>query len=198
MPEQFDQPFVRLQIGVVGDLMSYEAKPPLLRLSMLEGQATLKLHNDRRMSTTDKGAASDPLKFLFVVLWACRELKQTRINLNELRQVWSKLRGIERIKAALNVPLPGQTDLLADKIRDWAKKINRDIDIRQLQRHLVYGTSAVAFKKNNKQILSKEPFISISSRSGMGAQIEMWFSHLPINELDWDEAMYSLAGGNSK
>lgn len=198
LPEQFNQSFARLQIGVVGDLMSFEAKPPLLRLSMLEGQATLKLHNDRRMSATDKGAASDPLKFLFVVLWACRELKQTRINLNELRQVWSKLHGIERIKAALNVPLPGHADLLAEKLRDWAKKINRDTDIRQLQRFLVSGINGAVTKRSSKQILPKQPFISISSRSGMGAQIEMWFSHLPINELDWDEAMYSLGGFSIK
>lgn len=178
--------------------MSFEAKPPLLRLSLLAGQATLKLHNDRRMSTTDKGAASDPLKFVFVVLWACRELKQTRINLNELRQVWSKLQGIERIKAALNVPLPGHADLLADKIRDWAKKINRDNDIRQLQRHLIDRETGTVAKKNSKQILPKAPFISISSRSGMGAQIEMWFSHLPLDELDWDEAMYLLTGFSAK
>ena len=37
MPEQLNQSFERLQIGVVGDLMSFEAKPPLFRLSMLAG-----------------------------------------------------------------------------------------------------------------------------------------------------------------
>jgi hypothetical protein len=198
LPEQLNQSFGRLQTGVVGDLMPFEAKPPLLRLSMLSGQATLKLRSDRRMSTTDKGAASDPLKFLFVVLWAYRELKQPRINLDELRQVWSKLRGIERIRSALNVPLPGQVDLLADKIRDWAKKINKDSDIREIQRVLISGSGKVAASKNRKNLLPKEPFISISSRSGMGAQVEMWFSHLPINELDWDETLYSLAGAGIK
>lgn len=198
MPEQLNQSFERLQIGVVGDLMSFEAKPPLFRLSMLAGQVTLKLRTDRRMATTDKGAASDPLKFLFVVLWACRELKQTRINLNELKQVWAKLRGIERIKSALNVPLASQVDLLADKIRDWAKKINKDTDIRNIQRLLISSSDTMAVNKNRKNIVPKEPFISISSRSGMGAQVEVWFSHLPVNELDWDEAMYSLAGAGIK
>ena len=195
LPEQLNQPFERLEIGVIGDLQPFEASAPLLRLGVVRGQVTLKLRTTRRMSTTEKGAASDPLKFLFVVLCACRELKQTRVNLSELREVWAKLRGIERIKAALHVTLPNQLDSLAEKIRDWAKKINKDRDIRQLQRTLTAARGAgAATGKNRKALPSRDPFISVSSRSGMGAQVEVWFSHLPLDELDWDEAMYSLVG----
>jgi hypothetical protein len=67
-----------------------------------------------------------------------------------------------------------------------------------MQRLLINRSEKVVVNKNRKNILPKEPFISISSRSGMGAQVEGWFSHLPINELDWDEAMYSLAGSGIK
>ncbi len=200
LPEQLNKPFERLDIGAIGDLEPFEAKPPLVRLSVVRGQVTLKLRTSRRMSTTEKGAASDPLKFLFVVLWACRELKQTRINVSELRAVWSKLRGIERIKAALDVHLPGQVDSIAEKIRDWAKKINRDRDIRQLQRSLTRARNAdtAAAGKNRKTLAARDSFISVSSRSDMGAQVEVWFPHLPLDELDWDEAMHSLAGAAAR
>ena len=191
-PEQLNKPFERLKIGAVGELKFYEAKPPVVRLGVVRGQVTLKLRTNRRMSATEKGTASDPLKFLFVVLWACRELKQTRVNLSEIREVWGKLQGIERIKAALQLPLPSQIDAIAEKMRDWAKKINKDRDIRQLQRTLT------AAGKKRKAIPPREPFISVSSRGDMGAQVEVWFSHLPLDELDWDEAMYSQMGSGQR
>ena len=193
MPEQLNQPFKCLEVGVIGDLKPFEAKPPLMRLGVARGQVTLNLRTDRRMTTTEKGASSDPLKFLFVVLWACRELKQTRINLSELREAWSRLRGVERIKAALHVPLPGQVDLSAEKIRDWAKKINKDGDIRRLQQALA-GAGSYGTGKARKATQPRDFFISVSARSAIGAQVEAWFSHLPLDELDWDEAMYSLVG----
>ena len=195
LPEQLNKPFGRLETGVIGDLMPFEAKPPLLRLGVLRGKIMLRLRSDRRMSTTEKGAASDPLKFLFVVLWTCRELKQTRINLSELKTVWTKLRGMGQIQTELHIHLPSQIDSLAEKIRDWAKKINKDKDIRQLQQLLALTSGAdVVNTGNNRGVIPpREPFISVSSRSNMGAQVEIWFSHLPINELDWDEAMYGLA-----
>ena len=30
--------------------------------------------------------------------------------------------------------------------------------------------------------------------SAMGAQVEVWFSHLPLDEPDWDDAIYTLMG----
>jgi len=198
LSEQLNKPFERLEIGVIGDLKPFEAKPPLLRLGVVQSQVTLTLRTDRRMSTTEKGTASDPLKFLFVVLWTCLELKQTRINLSELKAVWAKLRSIERLKAALHVSLPSQVDSIAEKIRDWAKKINKDSDIRQLQQTLTGARRAGTVGKNRKAIPPPDPFISVSSRSGMGAQVEVWFSHLPLDELDWDEAMYSVMGSGSR
>ena len=49
-----------------------------------------------------------------------------------------------------------------------------------------------------KTIPPRDSFISVSSRSNMGAQVEVWFSHLPINELDWDEGVYSLVGAGAR
>lgn len=198
LPEQLTQSFERLQIGVIGNLKPYEAKPPHVRLGVVREQITLKLRTSRRMSTTEKGADSDPLKFLYVVLWACRELKQTRINLSELREVWAKLRGIERIKAALDVSLPSRVDSLALKVRDWAKKINQDKDIRKLQQILRGTRSTPTGNKKQRPGTPIHPFISVTARSNMGAQVEVWLPHLPLNELDWDEAMYSLAGFGNK
>ena len=184
---------------MVGELKPFESKPPLLRLGFEKGKIMIKLRTTRRMSTTEKGAESDPLKFLFVVLWACRESKQTRVNLSELKDVWHRLRHLEPINAALTIHFPSQIDSLGEKIRDWAKKINKDSDIRQLQKTLAVGTtrSRVIIDTKRKNILPRDSFISVSSRSNMGSQVEVWFPRLPINELDWDEPMYSLAGSTS-
>lgn len=200
-PEQWNKPFERLQTGIIDDLAPFEAMPPLLRLGVVRGQVSIKLRTERRMSIAEKGATSDPLRLLFVALWACRELKQTRINVSELRQVWSRLRGIEQIKSALQVALPHQVEDIAQKFRDWAKKINRDQDIQQLRRILMGGhgdAGAAATRKNRKTIGPREPFISVSSRSQVGAQVEVWFSHLPLDELDWDETLYSLVNSGSR
>jgi hypothetical protein len=99
-------------------------------------------------------------------------------------------------KAALQIYMPTQIDSLAEKIRDWAKKTNKDKGMRRLQRTLTNaaGQGAAVAGDRRKTIPPREPFISVSSRSNMGAQIEVWFSHLPVNELDWDEATYPLAG----
>ena len=195
LPEQLNQPFKRLEIGVIGDLKPFEAKPPLLRLGVVRGQVTLKLRTTKKNGDYREGNRLRSAQVPFCRVCACRELKQTRVNLSELREVWAKLRGIERIKAALHVTLPSQLDSLAEKIRDWAKKINKDGDIRQLQRTLTAARGAgIATGKNRKDLPPRDPFISVSSRSGMGAQVEVWFSHLPLDELDWDQAMYSLVG----
>lgn len=194
LPDQLNKSFLRLDIGVIGDLQPFEAKPPLLRLGLVRGQASLKLRTNRRMSITEKGTTSDPLKFLFIVLWTCRELKQTRVNLGELKSVWSTLHGVERIKAALHIAMPTQIDSLAEKIRDWAKKINKDSDIRQLQQMMTEtrDVDSASIGKVRKTIPPRDPFISVSSRSNMGAQVEVWISHLQLDELDWDEALHNL------
>ena len=77
-------------------------------------------------------------------------------------------------------------------MRDWAKKINKNSDIRQLQRTFVGAHSVAATGKKRTASAPHVPFISVSARSEIGAQIEVWFSHLPLDELDWDETMYSL------
>ena len=194
LPEQLNIPFKRLEIGAIGNMKPFEAKPPLLRLGLIREKVTLKLRTDRTMSTLEKGAASDPLKFLFVLLWTCRELKQTRITIDEIKMSWAKLRSVEQFKAALIGYLPNQADALAEKIRDWAKKVNKDTDIRQLQKSMLDTKERSIRKDDNgrQTILARVPFVSVSARSGLGAQVEVWFPVLPLNELDLDEAMHSM------
>ena len=200
LPEQLNMPFVRLETGAIGDMKAFEEKPPMLRLGVADGRIMLKLRTDRRMTTLDKGAASDPLKFLFVLLWACRELKQIKVNLGELKETWAKLRGIEQFKSALNVHLPTQVEALAEKIRDWAKKINKDQDIRRLQKAMRPQPSDADAESVGVRntIPARDPFVSISARSNLGAQIEIWIQALPLNELDWDEATYLLVGAKGR
>ncbi len=200
LPEQLNKPFERLQTGTIGDLEPFEAAPPILRLGLVRGQVSIKLRIDKRVLTAEKGATSDPLRLLFVALCACLEIKNTRIGINKLRQIWLKLGSIEQITSALRVALPTQPDDLADKFRDWAKKINRDRDIRKLQRMLMTMSSAGATvaREGTKAITPTKPFVSISKKSEIGAQVEVWFSHLPLDELDYDEALYELIGSGVK
>ena len=178
----------------MGDLKFFEAAPPLIRLILVKGSVALSLRTNRRLTATEKGAASDPIRFLFVLLWACRESKQTRINLTELKEVWLRLRTVPQLNPALTISLPNQMDLLADKIRDWAKKINKDNDIRQLQRAIAEslpGADAAA-ERQRKPLSVRDPFVSVSSRSRVGAQVEVSFPKMRLDELDWDEGLAKL------
>lgn len=194
-PEQMNVAFERLHTGVVGDQKAFEAKPPLVRLGLAAGKVMLKLRTDRRMATTDKGASSDPLKFLFVLLSACRDRNQKRLNLGEINDAWSWLRGFEPFKSTLNIPLPRHADEIAEKMRDWAKKINKDWDIRQLQVSMRLdpkSTTARSQTSERKGGRTHNPFVSVTARSTMGAQVEVWFPELLLDEVDWDELTYSL------
>lgn len=193
LPEQFIKPFDRQKIGVIGDLQPFEAMPPLLRLgSTARGQVTIRL-TDRSTLTAEKGAMSDPLRLLFVVLWTCRALRRTSINLTELKEARSQLQGVEPFKTALKLYLPSQADSAARKIRDWAKKINHDSSIRQLQQSLA-GASAEAATASRRRTATKHrrSFISVSAPSRMGAQVEVSLPDLSLDELDFDVTLYSL------
>ncbi len=196
-PERLNKKLKRLDKGVIGDQQSYEAMSPLLRLGCVGGRAILTFRTAGRMSTdAETGAASDPLRFLYVALYKCRDLKRKHINLAELLDAWYKLRSVGQLKDALTACLPDQVDALAVKIRDWAKKINRNQDIQQLQRMMLgkrcgSSTAVHKYRKNAKDLA---PFISISACGEMGAQVEVSFPSLLLNELDWDESLYALLG----
>ncbi len=198
LPGQLNKRFHRMEIGVVGDRLVYEAKPPLMRLGIVRKKVTLKLENSRM--TLDKGAKSGPLQFLFVVLCACRLLKESRVNLSELKDTWAKLRGFEVVKSALDIQLGQQPHVLAGKMHEWAKRINQDNEIRNLQLELVRaaGVDISRLPKDRKGRPLPDPFITVSERSAAGAQVVVSIRNLPIGELDWDETMYTLMGGGAK
>ncbi len=200
LPEKLNKPLERLQTGIIGDLEPYEAMPPMLRLGVSRGQVAIRLRTNNRMLTPEMGATSDPLRLLFVALWACREARQTRIDIVELRRIWAKLGGFDQIKSALQVALPSQPDLAAEKLRDWAKKINRDPNIRQLQRTLMQlnPVDANITSKKRKAKQPKKPFISVSAKSSMGSLVEIGFFQLPLDELDWYEILQKLANSEFK
>lgn len=100
-----------------------------------------------------------------------------------------------QFKGALNVALPKAHDDLTIKLRDWAKKVNADDDIRNLQHSLLSGKGELGAipSKTTKGQAPRILFISVTSRSGVGAQTEVWFQNLAFDELDWDEATRLLA-----
>lgn len=186
MPERGTVPFVHMPVGVIGNLKPFEAMAPLIRMGVAEGQLMLRLRNGRRLTTT-KSARSNPLRFLFVVLWTCRERGQMLVDASELEAVWKVLRGMDETKAALTIPLPSQIDDVGEKFRWWQKRINRDGDIRRLQRGLETPNRPVG---RTSPLRPKEPFISVSAKSSMGSQVEVSFSRFPLDELDWEEALH--------
>ena len=110
-----------------------------------------------------------------------------RVNASELELVWKVLRGIEEIRAELAIPLPSQIDDVGTKFREWQKLINKDDDVRRLQ--LALETPRRRAPRNSP-LRPKEPFISVSAKSHMGSQVEVSFSRLPLDELDWEEALH--------
>lgn len=100
------------------------------------------------------------------------------------------------LKSALEVDLSQRTHTLADKMHDWAKKINRDKDIRNLQLDLVAaaGVDIAKLPKDSRGRPLPTPFIKVDERSAAGAQVLVSIPYLPISELDWNETMYSLIG----
>ena len=191
LPEQLNMPFERFTNGVVGDLKPFEAIAPILRLGASGGQVQLKLTN-RRITTFEKDATSDPLKFLFVALWTCRELKCKRISITEFNGIWRKLRDPDRLGSAVQISIPDRADTFIDKIRDWQKKINKDNDIKTLQ--CTFAEKKFAnFSRGSRQKYSsarKDSFMSVSAKSNIGAEAEISFPSLNLEEMDWDEDLY--------
>lgn len=135
-----------------------------------------------------------------MVLCACRLLKEARVNLSELKETWARLRGIEVIKSALEIQLGQQVQVLAGRTHHWAKRINQDNEIRNLQLGWVSaaGVDITKLRKDSKGRPLPDPFITVSERSAAGAQVVVSIPYLPIGELDWDETMYSLMGAAAR
>lgn len=198
--EQIDAQFERLKVGAVGDLEPYESQPPLLRLCLRDEKVFILFRTRRRMSILEKGAESDPLRFLFVLLWAHKSLKTPRVDIFELKKVWSDLQKIDLFKDTLRLNLPHQFENLAEKIRDWQKKINSDLDIKDLQQMSSRSSGIRGQNRGGKVKISKKSssFLSVSAKSKLGAQIEMWFPNLSQDDFDADDAMLAAIGFRSK
>ena len=77
-----------------------------------------------------------------------------------------------------------------------AEKSNQDIDIRKLQKTLTSerGGNATGDISQRKKIPRREPLMSVSARSDVGAQVEVWFPLLRLDELDLDETPILMEG----
>lgn len=171
--------FTRLREGVVGDLMPFESQPPMIRLGLHGGKPCIEIRGIGRLATGARSGISDPLKFLFVLLWACRQRRISCLAIAELRDVWIQLSQDPSIGRDLRVHLHRSDFDLAEKVRDWAKKINRDSYIRRL-------LAPARDTHGRKSIL-----VSVSSKSSIGAQPEVSLNELVLDEVDWDTSLRS-------
>ena len=76
-------------------------------------------------------------------------------------------RGIEQIKSTLHVSLPSQLDSLAEKIRDWAKKINKDNDPRWPPQTAPLINRGLLFKQAEPLLLLHRKLKLLAPNSGM-------------------------------
>lgn len=196
LPDQLTMTFDRLKVGVIGDMQPFESMAPLLRLGVAHGKVQFKFRNNGRITTYQKDVRSDPLRFLFVALWACRELRQTRINVDEFIHVLKKLWSTAKIGPCITFHLPDDSDDKVRKMRDWQKKINQNDDIKKLQCAFAGKSPKNAFVKQRSKRLhvTVGPFMSVSGISDLGAQAEIYFPKMDLEEVDWDEDLYKVIG----
>ncbi|WP_374663759.1 hypothetical protein [Ramlibacter sp.] len=198
---QLGRPMTRMAVGAVGDQLGFEARPPWVRLGLVNGAVSLNLGTGSRLSATARNVKSDPLKFLFVTLWTCREQRRMRVNLAEIRDAWCRLLERDDLRHSL-VPGTGlapDPEDMADQVRDWIKKINnRDSQVLQLRAtlsksHRKTGRGRAARAARSE---SQSPFIAMTVRSSIGAIPEVYFPLLPLNELDVEPRLWSIVQPN--
>jgi hypothetical protein len=186
-------PFRRLETGVVGDMLGFESQPPLIRLGTSGRGFTIHLREVGFVAAGDAGVASDPLKFLFVLLWACRLYRRERISIAEIREAWLRLRALPALADHLRVALPTLDDEFAIKMRDWAKKINAEPGIRKLKQIFFPAAQAVSTARG---LRPQRGFglVSVRLRKSMLSRPEASILGLPLHDLDWGSQLRAIAG----
>jgi len=194
-PSRLGVRFATLKSGVVGHGQPFEARLPLVRLGAVGGSATLTLHTGERLAIGEHGSGALPMKLLFAVLWACRELRQTRINLGELHAAVTKIEsegpsrisGLRGLAARLKPSPSGRGETARHWCPKVVKKINSDERVRRLQ-HLLINPS---WQFEGPVAPPSVPFISCGQRSDLGDELELTLTMLPLEELDWDDAIHA-------
>lgn len=185
----FKPPCRRRRIGLIDDLPPFESMPPRIRLRAANGREIIAVRQSRRFETSDRGADSDPPTLLFALLWACRERKRDTITLAAPVELLERLRHVDALRAAVSLARRGRDEVMAERVRDWAKKVDRDPLIRQLKAR--FGarrdTRDGRARPVRKRLAARPTFVSVSARSSIGARTEISILGLPMDELDGDD-----------
>lgn len=193
-------PFGRLESGAVGDMLPFESLAPLIRLGVGASGIFLEVRGVGKLAIGRKNSASDPLKFLFVALWACRIAHKSNVLINDIRDLWSSLKQADLLKSSLKIHLPNGDDDLIVRIRDWAKKINGERSIRDLQSQFASAAVFGAEMPSVYRVELRKPncFISVTARSKIGAQSEVIFNQIAIEDVDLEARLQGLSSRMSK
>ena len=189
-PETMAKRFNRLNVGIVGNSMFFEALQPIFRLCIVDDRVVLRLRNtSRRLSSIDhKDVDSDPLRFLFTMLWACRQTKQAHVTLDEMRNTLRTIKEVAPNSDMGKFDIPKYSFSLIETVRLNATRINNDPDIKKLQKLVL--TKDGLTKATGDSIRRRRPFVSISARESIGTQIQASFPSLPLDEIDWSDALW--------
>lgn len=186
--------FERLESGAIGDMLPFESKAPLIRLGVGPSGVFLDVREVGKLAIGRKNSTSDPLKFLFVALWACRINHRSSVSISDIRDWWSRLKQTDLLKSSLKVHLPSRDEDLTARIRDWAKKINGESGIRNLQLRISsLSVIDVGMKSpDSVHVRRSASFVSVTARSGIGAQSEVIFNQISIEDVDFERHLQAF------
>ena len=195
----WNEKFMLVETGLIGDGLPYEAQPPIVRLGISTSGIRIDLrYGGSIIPLSVRQKQSDPVRFLYVALWACRELGRPCVTLEEFRVTHSRLRSNPRIGQYLKLAVGSDLETLAYKIVDWQKKVNRERGIRMLLSQI--GSAAPqklppgAGRTIGGSRLPVAPFLSVTRRGSMRGQPEMALTYLPVDEIDWSDEVRDVGG----
>ncbi len=194
-PDRVGSPLQRLASNVIGDGKAFESKPPLVHLSIHDGKVSLKFRvGNQLLQPRSKGRTAIWWQVLFVALCVLRKHRLRRITLHQLEAVWSWIQKDATRGGALRGSMLLRGDDAADRLRNWAKKINQESVIKMLQHSLRQPSKnrSSGTDKGASGASSKAPFLSINAAIDMKEVVILSFPNLPSNDVDWDDFLDRL------
>lgn len=166
---------------LIGDGLPYESAPPVFHLGVSCNNQPVVLLNGNNPLQASEAQTSDPIRFLFLALWAWK-LRGGRIwpTIGDLRQV--RLALMQK-HANLHFPnIESDQHASCSQVRDWAKKINQHKELKEF-----CAAQYTALQTSN---LRRKSFITVSAKEASGAEAKIAFPIVNSADIYVDEDFY--------